>query len=592
MPTVGTLTYRLVAKGDEFKQGLEGSSRALRDQRRLFLATRTPVEQHRTAVEQLTHLYRTGKLSQDVYTRSLSKLKAEYRESRFAALGLGSQFSKLASLSNPVTAGLAAVGFATASLAISARTLNSVIAKTADRFGELDTIAKASAALNLTEGSLIGLRMAASEFSGVDAPQVDKALQRMTRNIGEAARGIGESREAFQTLGLDARQLGALNADEAFLRIADAVAQVPNPVERTRLAFELLGRGGADLVTTLSQGSAELQAMIETSAILSQSEFINFSAIEAANDSVARLQMLFDGLFNVLASEFAPLVTVLSDSLVDGFVDSSEAGEKFRGIAFQVALAAATLADLVRMAAQEIQEQVEWIKWWYNVLSKMVPILWAVNYALEGFAGATEQAIADQESFTSQFLRMRAEMMAATREAPEQAILGPDIEAAEKLKDQLKEIDRERERQHKEEQRRIDGLRKRGEAIEKSLRTPVEKLQDDIAEVQMLWQQGFLDPQTMQRAFAQFTDTAADIITKSRGAGADFGNEARRIGAIEAGSQEALRFAAQFGQKKPVEETAKNTKEMATTMVRALASLKIIEENTSGGGDLLDAEAA
>lgn len=68
---------------------------------------------------------------------------------------------------------------------------------------------------------------------------------------------------AFKKLGVDVKGAdGQIRPVEALMNdVADGLANVENPAERTKLALELLGKGGTKLLPILSKGGKELEAL-------------------------------------------------------------------------------------------------------------------------------------------------------------------------------------------------------------------------------------------------------------------------------------------------------------------------------------------
>lgn len=116
--------------------------------------------------------------------------------------------------------------------------------------------------LGLNVEALQELRYAA-ELSGVAQESFDKSLEKFTRNIGEAAQGSGAAKDAFNILGVSVRDAeGNIRDTESVFRdVSDAMANIENPTERVRLAFDLFGKQGVAMVNMLAQGSTAMDAM-------------------------------------------------------------------------------------------------------------------------------------------------------------------------------------------------------------------------------------------------------------------------------------------------------------------------------------------
>jgi hypothetical protein len=80
-------------------------------------------------------------------------------------------------------------------------------------------------------------------------------------------------------LGLSFEDLQRASPGEAFEQIADAIKEVPDPMQRTQLAMELFGRAGAEILPAIQQGISELGAEAERLGLV-----IDGRAIKALDD--------------------------------------------------------------------------------------------------------------------------------------------------------------------------------------------------------------------------------------------------------------------------------------------------------------------
>ena len=172
--------------------------------------------------------------------------------------------------------------------AITALVAGAGIAKFAE---QIDDLAKTSRRLGLTVNELQSLQFAA-EQTGVSAEQLTTALDRFNRNISETALGTGIAKRSFEDLGVSVQdQQGNLrDTNDIFNDVADALQGIESPATRTRIAMDLFGRSGADLVNTLSDGSNSInQLRREFDSLTIELDQTTAMAVEAANDRFNRL---------------------------------------------------------------------------------------------------------------------------------------------------------------------------------------------------------------------------------------------------------------------------------------------------------------
>lgn len=122
-------------------------------------------------------------------------------------------------------------------------------------------------AVGTTVEELQGLGFAASQ-NGSSVEEMNKALVRLSANIGKAAAGDGEAIRKFEQYGIALRDVNgrALDTAEVMGQIADQVKAAGGGTAAAAVAFDLLGRSGVGLVQTLANGAdglAELQRLAE-----------------------------------------------------------------------------------------------------------------------------------------------------------------------------------------------------------------------------------------------------------------------------------------------------------------------------------------
>jgi len=123
----------------------------------------------------------------------------------------------------------------------------------------VDRVSKDAQRLKLTREELQKLQFLA-EQTGFSADGLVTALQRMIRRISEAAIGTGEAKNALEELGLVASELNELSPDEQFKRIAEALQDIGNSADKTRLIIKIFDSEAAKLVNTLEGGRDAIKA--------------------------------------------------------------------------------------------------------------------------------------------------------------------------------------------------------------------------------------------------------------------------------------------------------------------------------------------
>ncbi|MTI13428.1 hypothetical protein [Sansalvadorimonas verongulae] len=206
-------------------------------------------------------------------------------------------------------AGLAAAGV-TAAGAAAAAGATAAFAATARLADKLDVIGKQASKLGMTTDALQEMQFAA-ELSGVSAETMNMALQRQSRRIAEAAQGTGEAVNALEELGLSAEELNKLSPDEQMMKIADAMSQVKNANDKTRLSMKLWDSEGVALINVVNGGSEALKEMRKQTSVIPK-EVIEASA--NFNDELGKLK---GQAYSTFASFMSPALPWFTDQMTN-----------------------------------------------------------------------------------------------------------------------------------------------------------------------------------------------------------------------------------------------------------------------------------
>ncbi|GEM_PF-7088091 len=160
----------------------------------------------------------------------------------------------------------------------------------------------------------------AAQLSGTDIAVFEKAIQRLSRNMDDASRGIGEGKIAFEQLGIDVIGAnGKLKDAETILKeVADKFGLMEDGTKKTALALKIFGRAGADLIPMLNGGSEALNKMQQEARELGLEVSTNTakSAAEFKDDTL-RLESALSGLVNTITVEMLPILNDFTDWLLE-----------------------------------------------------------------------------------------------------------------------------------------------------------------------------------------------------------------------------------------------------------------------------------
>ena len=200
---------------------------------------------------------------------------------------------------------------------------------------QIDNLAKASGRLGLTVNQIQSLQFAASQ-TGASAEELEKGLTRFTRNISEASTGIGTGVKSFEALGISVTKAdGSLKpTNELLNEVSDSLSGVKDPADKLRIAYDLFGKSGVNLVNTLQAGSGELEKLRgEFNSVTLQLTEKDAKAVEEANDLFDKIGRTFTSVGQKITANVLPVLANMAKFLtvlvVEGFANAIEASRNF-----------------------------------------------------------------------------------------------------------------------------------------------------------------------------------------------------------------------------------------------------------------------
>jgi hypothetical protein len=196
----------------------------------------------------------------------------------------------------------------------------SIMAKTA--LDTADKIHKLTLRLGASAEALSQYRHAAA-LSGVSFADFTNGLEKMSRNISEAVQGTGTAKDTLEELGISVGALAQLKPEQQFEALADAIAAVESPTERTRIAMDIFGRSGGVLLQMMEGGSAGLRSMREEADALGMTmDKSMVSKVAEANDAITKVTSRITSLVEKLVGYLAPVLTEIADN-VGAWIDQN-----------------------------------------------------------------------------------------------------------------------------------------------------------------------------------------------------------------------------------------------------------------------------
>jgi hypothetical protein len=244
--------------------------------------------------------------------------------------------------------------FAAIGAVIVARQIVGVLADFVQETIELgDALTDASARLGVGVSALQEWHFIA-ERSGISAEQMDGAIGRLNRTVGQAVRGGGSAAQQFRRLGVSLRDAnGNVRATDAVFGDAiTAMAGLESQQERAAVAQQLFGRTGQQLLPIISEGAEGVAALRERFHELGGglADEVVANAAEA-DDAMVDFRLALQSLKGVLVANLLPAVTRIVTAVADvvgWFVELARTSSVVEtALGLLVAIAAAVVVALI-----------------------------------------------------------------------------------------------------------------------------------------------------------------------------------------------------------------------------------------------------
>jgi hypothetical protein len=193
--------------------------------------------------------------------------------------------------------------------------------------------------LGISSTALSGLGYAA-KLGGVELDGLGTSLKTMQDRISNASMGARGISASFAELGLSVQQLKSLSPDEAFKVIAESLSKVENQTDKTRLAMDVFGKSGADLIPIMNGGAeainAAQQELNELNAVVDSGMAQQLGGLGDAWDSMATAAQ---GAGMQLVTFFAPALEAVVSGITTLLKWIGYLGKGLRGMQTGLAIA-------------------------------------------------------------------------------------------------------------------------------------------------------------------------------------------------------------------------------------------------------------
>ena len=259
----------------------------------------------------------------------------------------GKKVSEFSSKGGSIGGGIAA-GFAVAAAAVAGAA--AVVGAAAA--GMWAAMSEGGALVDLTGQTGIGIEklMAlklAFQQAGLEAEQVGPVINKLQKQIGEAAQGNQQAAAMFQKLGLSIADIQAMSPEEQLKKVGDAIKKIEDPATKSAVAMEIFGKSGGKLLSLFTSGMDEAATSIGNQA---QMMAANAGIFDKITDTLGTAILKLQGFFVGMASAIAPQLL----EAVDAFnaIDLSEIGAQIGSWVAVVleAFSQGTLGELIKVS--------------------------------------------------------------------------------------------------------------------------------------------------------------------------------------------------------------------------------------------------
>lgn len=172
-------------------------------------------------------------------------------------------------------------------------------------FEAADALGDAAERAGVAVETLSRLKFVA-EQNDVEFGALTLALKRWQITLSQAATGSKDAGDSLRLLQLSAAQLKGLSLEDQLKLIADQFARIQDPADQTRIAVELFGRAGEQLVPMLKQGGAAIGALTEEADRLGITlDGKTVKSIDAADKALKKLKATLSSFGSGIAGDIA-----------------------------------------------------------------------------------------------------------------------------------------------------------------------------------------------------------------------------------------------------------------------------------------------
>lgn len=169
-----------------------------------------------------------------------------------------------------------------------------------------------------------------AKLAGASQEALAATLGKLNQRLGEAARtGAGPAHQALKQLGLSAKELSEMDADERIKTLSDRMAELGMTTQQQADILKSLGVRQLEIINLFQEGSEAIERTRNElkgfGVLLSD---VDAGKVEEAGDAIDKLFLIAKGLGNQLAVELSPIII----RVVENISKMARSGELARSV--------------------------------------------------------------------------------------------------------------------------------------------------------------------------------------------------------------------------------------------------------------------
>lgn len=210
-----------------------------------------------------------------------------------------------------------------------------------------DALGKLSQSIGTTTEQLSALTYA-GEFAGVSTDDLATAFKGLNKALLEARDPASDASAAFKALGLNVKDLQAMDPADAFKAIAESMSGFEDGAQKSAAAAAIFGKSAQVLIPLLDEGAdgiAKATEEAEKMGLIVSGE--TSAAMADLNDDLTRMAKLSEGSAAVLARELQPAFAEVMEIMKEAATEGTTWNSVLEGIAITAKAVIGTLVGMV-----------------------------------------------------------------------------------------------------------------------------------------------------------------------------------------------------------------------------------------------------